>query len=71
VDGFGLILFCGAILHLPGRAELRHEHFLRYIRYLFGFLAFLWFLVMSEELARCTKPQPGGPGDFWSKVFFL
>ena len=25
------------------------------------------FLVMSEKLARCINPQPGGPGDFWSR----
>jgi len=35
----------------------------------FGFLAFLVFLVMSEELARCTNPQPGRPGDFWSRFY--
>jgi len=35
----------------------------------FGFLAFI-FLVMSEELACCYNPQPGGPGDFWSRFSF-
>jgi hypothetical protein len=29
------------------------------------------FLVMSKELARCINPQPGGPGWFLVKVFFL
>jgi len=36
----------------------------------FGFLAFLVFLVKSEELACCINPQPGGPGDFWSRISF-
>ena len=31
-----------------------------------GFLEFLVFLMMSEEMARCINPQPGGSGDFWS-----
>jgi hypothetical protein len=35
--------------------------------FVFGFLAFFCFLVMSEELARCINPQPGGPGNFWSR----
>jgi hypothetical protein len=30
----------------------------------FGFFAFFVFLIMSKVLARCTNPQPGGPGDF-------
>ena len=25
------------------------------------------FLVTGEELGRCINPQPGGPGDFWSR----
>ena len=33
----------------------------------FGFLAFLVFLVMNEELVCCINPQPGRPGDFWSR----
>jgi hypothetical protein len=36
----------------------------------FGLLAFFFFLVMSEELARCFNPQPEGPGDFWSRFSF-
>ena len=31
------------------------------------FFSISCFLTMSEELACCINPQPGGPGDFWSR----
>ena len=32
-----------------------------------GFLA-LFIFPMNRELAWCINPQPGGPGDFWSRL---
>ena len=50
---------CTTFLHLPAPI---------WQLFLMGFLAiFLFFFLMSRGLACCINPQPGGPGDFWSR----
>ena len=35
--------------------------------FLMGFFSNFLFFSMSRGLACCINPQPGGPGDFWSR----
>ena len=61
------VLFSWLLVHLPSTFFLDVLFFFFPLAWCLVFFSIFCCLMMSKELARCINPQPGGPGDFWSR----